>query len=392
MKNGKVLTATIADIHIGKKSTEALRKELEEGFLTYIEQEKENLDLVVIAGDYFDRVIRFNEPAGILALDLLDRLVTVAEEGGFLLRILQGTKSHENNQLDVFNGVEENKPHLLKIIRKVTKETLNLGGQSRQILYLPEEYPSDPESYYADYFADHYDLVYGHGMTDVVGFNFSDWKDEGENISLGTPVHATKTLLELSEGPIIFGHIHNKKEYRGKFYYTGSYSRYAFDSQEPKGWLETELDVNDFSNYTVTFHENKLAPTYGIIMVDNLPLEEGTDLLDVLQTMMDSYDYAKIISADDNNLKLIRQLAEGSNDIKVQTAKKLETERVDSKFNFILENKLSTEETIQKYLDLTEPEAGHLSLEVIGMLINPTKDYDYDDVLEQLNRDKVVVD
>ena len=107
---------------------------------------------------------------------------------------------------------------------------------------------------------------------------------------------------------------------------------------------------------------------------------------------MDSYDYAKIISADDNNLKLIRQLAEGSNDIKVQTAKKLETERVDSKFNFILENKLSTEETIQKYLDLTEPKAGHLSLEVIGMLINPTKDYDYDDVLEQLKRDKVVVD
>ena len=44
MKNGKLVTATIADIHIGKKSAERLRKELEEGFLKYIEDEKDNLD------------------------------------------------------------------------------------------------------------------------------------------------------------------------------------------------------------------------------------------------------------------------------------------------------------------------------------------------------------
>lgn len=390
MKNGKLVTATIADIHIGKKSAERLRKELDEGFLKYIEEEKDNLDLVTIAGDYFDRIIRFNEPAGVLALDTLDRIIETAKSGHFLVRIIQGTKSHDNNQLDVFNSYEETYPDILKIITKVTKETINLKGHELKVLYLPEEYPTDPDSYYQDYFSDHYDLIYGHGMTDIVGFSFSDWKDEGENISFGTPVHNTDKLLTLSSGPVMFGHIHNKKSYKDKFYYTGSYSRYAFDSQEPKGWLVTEINPDDTSDYTVEFKENKLAPTYGIIEVDTLPLEEGTDLLEVLKTMSSMYDYSKIISSDDNKLKIIRQLSEGSNDIKVQTAKKIETERVDEKFNFILENKLSTAETVKRYLEVTdevEPE-DIPPLEVIDMIINPNKDFDYSDVLEQLQKHK----
>lgn len=390
MKNGKLVTATIADIHIGKKSAERLRKELEEGFLKYIEDEKDNLDLVTIAGDYFDRIIRFNEPAGVLALDTLDRIIETAKNGHFLVRIIQGTKSHDNNQLDVFNSYEETYPDILKIITKVTKETINLKGHELKVLYLPEEYPTDPDSYYQDYFSDHYDLIYGHGMTDIVGFSFSDWKDEGENISFGTPVHNTDKLLDLSSGPVMFGHIHNKKSYKDKFYYTGSYSRYAFDSQEPKGWLVAEINPDDTSDYTVEFKENKLAPTYGIIEVDTLPLEEGTDLLELLKTMSSMYDYSKIISSDDNKLKIIRQLSEGSNDIKVQTAKKIETERVDEKFNFILENKLSTAETVKRYLEVTdevEPE-DIPPLDVIDMIINPNKDYDYLDVLEHLKTKK----
>ena len=264
MIDNKILTVTLADIHIGKKSTEALRTELDAGFLRYLEENQNHIDLLTIAGDYFDRIIRFNEPAGILALDLMDSIMGFAVKNKFLVRVLQGTKSHDNNQLDVFATYEDNHPDILKIIRKVTAETVNMGGQDYKILYLPEEYPSDPDSYYKDYFSDKYDLIYGHGMTDVVGFSFSDWKDEGENISLGTPVHDTDKLLSLSAGPVMFGHIHNKKDYKGKFFYTGSYSRYAFDSQEPKGWLTTELNPEDFSDYKVEFHENKLAPTYGI--------------------------------------------------------------------------------------------------------------------------------
>ena len=127
-----------------------------------------------------------------------------------------------------------------------------------------------------------------------------------------------------------------------------------------------------------------------IIEVDSLPLEEGTDLLELLKTMSSMYDYSKIISSDDNKLKIIRQLSEGSNDIKVQTAKKIETERVDEKFNFILENKLSTAETVKRYLEVTdevEPE-DIPPLDVIDMIINPNKDYDYSDVLEHLKTKK----
>ena len=119
-----------------------------------------------------------------------------------------------------------------------------------------------------------------------------------------------------------------------------------------------------------------------------LPITEGTDLVDMLQTMSKEYTYSKIISADPDKLKLIRQLSEESNDIKVQTAKKIETERVDEKFYFILENKLSTEETIQRYLGLVEPDSSEIPLEVINMIIRSDKDYDYLDILNRLNQDQ----
>ena len=389
MRNGKIVKVDIADIHIGKKSAEALRRELEEGFLLYVQDHHKEIDLLTIAGDYFDRIIRFNEPAGVLALDLMDSLMEAAELGGFQIRILQGTKSHDNNQLDVLGYLEETRPDIIRIIKKVTKETINLQGKEYSVLYLPEEYPSDPDSYYEDYFSGTYDLIYGHGMTDIVGFSFSDWKDEGENISLGTPVHNADKLLKMSRGPVVFGHIHNKKTYKDKFYYTGSYSRYAFDSQEPKGFLVTELNPDDFSDFEVTFVENKLAPTYGIIMVDSLPLEEGTDLLELVKTMSDEYDFVKIISSDPTNLKLVRQLSEGTNDIKVQTAKKIETEHVEEKFAFIIENKLSTEETVQRFINLTEPDEQEIPLDVISMILNPEKEYDHDDIIEVVKAAKV---
>ena len=391
MKNGKLMIATIADIHIGKENPDDLRKELMEGFLSYVETEGPNLDMVVIAGDYFDRIIRFNEPSGLLALEVMDVLLNAALEHNFLLRVVQGTKSHENNQLQVFDGYEESYPHILKIIRKVMKESIKLGDREEpyKVLYLPEEYPTDPDSYYEDFFSDTYDFIYGHGMTDSVGFSFSDWKDESENIQLGTPVHKTDQLLSLSRGPIIFGHIHNKKEYKGKFYYTGSYGRYAFDSQEPKGFLVTTVNPLDTSDYQVEFHENKLAKTYGIIAVDNLPLQEGEDLLDVLNLMAQQYDHAKIVSADPTTLKLMRQLTESSTDIKIQTAKKLQSEVVDEKFNFILENKLSTEETVHKYLEIVEPDSmDAVPLEAIRMVIDPNKDYFPEDVVTALQEQK----
>ena len=389
MKNGKLAIATIADIHIGKENPEDLRKELNEGFLKYLDEEAANLDMIVIAGDYFDRIIRFNEPAGILALEVMDSLLNLAIEHNILLRVVQGTKSHENNQLQVFEGYEESYPHVFKIIRKVMKETIKLGSLDTdyQVLYLPEEYPTDPESYYKDFFTGTYDFIYGHGMTDIVGFTFSDWQDESENIQLGTPVHKVDQLMALSKGPIIFGHIHNKKNYKDKFYYTGSYGRYAFDSQEPKGFLVTLADPADTSSYTVEFHENKLAKEYGIIEVDSLPLSEGEDLMDVLNMMSQQYDHVKIISADPSKLKLMRQLTEGTNDIKVQTAKKIKSEVVDEKFNFILENKLSTEETIHKYLEITEPDSlSSVPLAAIAMVIDPNKDYLMEDVLDVVNQ------
>lgn len=380
--DNKVVSLTIADIHIGKKDTEMLRKELNQYFIESLEDLKGTIDIITIAGDYFDRIIRFNEPAGILAIDIMEYLIKYCKDNNTQLRILQGTRSHDNNQLDVFGNYEKDFPNFFKIIRKVNTEKIVLGGKERNILYLPEEYPSNPDDYYKEYFdkeEGYYDLIFGHGMTDVVGFDFSNWGDDSENISLGTPVHNTDNLIKLSKGPVIFGHIHNMKSYKDKFFYTGSFSRYAFDSQEEKGFLLAYLNSEDFNDFEVGFIENEDAPTYGIINIDNINLKEGEDLFKIIETMTNQFTYSKIISSDENNLKLMRQLSEKESSIKIETKKKENKSVIDDKYSFILENNLSTEETIQKYIKLGESEK-EIPLGQISMIISE-KDYSFDDIL-----------
>ena len=61
----------IADIHIGKKDARRLEKELEEYFFGKLKEMDDEINIVFIAGDMFDRILKLNESAGVLAIEML---------------------------------------------------------------------------------------------------------------------------------------------------------------------------------------------------------------------------------------------------------------------------------------------------------------------------------
>ena len=148
-------------------------------------------------------------------------------------------------------------------------------------------------------------------------------------------------------------HIHDYKEYKEQVFYTGSFTRYSFDTQEDKGYIVVSVNNENHEDYEVLFYENEDAPTYGIINIDDMEFKDGEDKLEIIKKMKDSFDFVKIKTDDKANLDILKKLSENDNNIKVQTTNRSkEISKVDKKYAFILERKLSIEETIAKFISI----------------------------------------
>lgn len=337
----------ISDIHIGKKDDMRLKEELEI-FFDYL-KDTENIDMITISGDLFDRVLTANEYGTTLALEFIQRLIDLYIPE-IDIRIIKGTRSHDFNQLDILKVFKEKAGSHFKIIEKNEVEVFN----GYKILYLPEEYPTDYDDFYKENLLGVedkvYDFIIGHGMIDFIAF--TGYEDDSENRVHGTPAHKADDLIRVTKGPIIFGHIHEKQEYKDKIYYTGSYSRYSFDTPSEKGFMVFDIDDDDPSKFKMTFIENTKAPTYAVLDIDKLNLEGVDDHVKYIKELSDKYDFVKIKTGNKANLDIARALTEKDSSIKVQSVnKEKETIKVDPKYEYILKKELPLNETIRKFMN-----------------------------------------
>lgn len=337
----------ISDIHIGKKDDMRLKEELEI-FFDYL-KDTENIDMITISGDLFDRVLTANEYGTTLALEFIQRLIDLYIPE-IDIRIIKGTRSHDFNQLDILKVFKEKAGSHFKIIEKNEVEVFN----GYKILYLPEEYPTDYDDFYKENLLGVedkvYDFIIGHGMIDFIAF--TGYEDDSENRVHGTPTHKADDLIRVTKGPIIFGHIHEKQEYKDKIYYTGSYSRYSFDTPSEKGFMLFDIDDDDPSKFKMTFIENTKAPTYAVLDIDKLNLEGVDDHVKYIKELSDKYDFVKIKTGNKANLDIARALTEKDSSIKVQSVnKEKETIKVDPKYEYILKKELPLNETIRKFMN-----------------------------------------
>lgn len=354
----------ISDIHIGKKDDMKLKDELEI-FFDYLKN-TENIDMITISGDLFDRVLTANEYGTTLALEFIQRLIDLYVPE-IDIRIIKGTRSHDFNQLDILKVFKEKAGSHFKIIEKNEVEVFN----GYRILYLPEEYPTDYDDFYKENLLGVedkvYDFIIGHGMIDFIAF--TGYEDDSENRVHGTPTHKANDLIRVTKGPIIFGHIHEKQEYKDKIYYTGSYSRYSFDTPSEKGFMVFDIDDNDPSNFKMTFIENTTAPTYAVLDIDKLNLEGVDDHVKYIKELADKYDYVKIKTGNKANLDIARALTEKDSSIKVQSVnKEKETIKVDPKYEYILKKELPLNETIRKFI--TEEYDKDIDIDFISKVIS----------------------
>ena len=135
MKNDCYVGLVIADIHAGAMESDRLFYELDENFIKYIKSMK-LIDFIVIAGDLFDSKLSLNSEHVRSIFAFLKELADLCVKKNIKLRIIKGTESHDNKQLDTLRFLTHSNLDI-KIFDKVCDEELFPGCN---VLYIPEEY------------------------------------------------------------------------------------------------------------------------------------------------------------------------------------------------------------------------------------------------------------
>ena len=354
----------IADIHFGALPVERLYNELEI-FLEFIE--KKSLDFIVILGDWFDKKINLNSKDAKYSTVFFERICQVCIDNDIKLRIIQGTESHDNSQLEVLEILAKNKPVDFKVFYEVTEEEL---FPDFNVLYVPEEYINSIDEKYGKYMNKKYDMIFGHGMIQEV--KFAALIQSSETTMKKAPIFKSKMLCDMCYGPIFFGHIHTKDIFNDRLYYVGSYSRWKFGEEEDKGFYYVKYE-NDTKEFEAKFIVNNKAMKYDTIEI--YEKESGFYKLNTenqikyIQNLIKSFEYDflrlqfYIPQGYENENLLINMVNESLGkyknlklDFKVNSkikSKREVEEKINlllDKYGFIFDNKIDTYTKINKFI------------------------------------------
>jgi len=244
-----------ADIHIGSiKDTKYFYKTITD----IIEKEIifTHTDMIVILGDYFDKLFKDNDEYTSLAINIMSFLIRACIREDTKIRIIYGTESHEMNQYQLFNYHVTSNDIDFKIFDTVTEENIN----GVNILYVPEEYIDAKEKHYKEYlYSDKkYNFIFGHGIIIEGMPKASENNMDPNNKEKQVPRFKTGELSNASD-ICVFGHYHTFTDLGNNVYYLGSLFRDSFGEEDPKGY---GIIDNKNGEYKFTFIENTEAIIY----------------------------------------------------------------------------------------------------------------------------------
>ena len=287
----------LSDIHLGHdvNKAEDMVLNLRKFFKTYDNKIK-LLDLIIISGDVFDKLLSNNSPDFHLAYEWLTELLVLCTKYGIILRILEGTNSHDFRQISLLYKTVTNLKldvdfkyyDILDI--EINKE---LGIS---ILYLPDEWKHDTKDIYKDVLRklkehdlDKVDFIVMHGA-------FSYQMPE----FLSHNTHDPEAYSKLAHGPVIAGHVHIRSKYRNVII-PGSFERLSHsDDDEKKGGLLIDYDTVSHK-WDFKYLDNTHALEFFTFDVRDYTIEEVKKKLDKHKS--NKVVHIRLLVGDNSKLK-----------------------------------------------------------------------------------------
>ena len=385
---------SIPDCHWGSIDPVEQCKSLE-FILEFIKQSEKSgihIDLLVMAGDYFDSKLPLNSREAILSIQWFHELLDVCLENNTRVRLFQGTLDHDNDQLNAFKSLEnmtnqerpdlygEDLPPFFRLFLKTTSEETLPG---LKCIYCPDETveTSEYEELYLNQMLSMHDIGFFHGTFDVVYGSLVEYNPslmQKKNV-----IFRYSLWNKLIYGPMISGHWHDGKQY-DHLYYTGSPFRYKFNEDEPKGMSFISYNTEDHSYFYQKIRNpfERQYLTYEVY--SNLYKEKGDyrRIIDQIQTDIKKWNeppasYATIKirilvyiiddkPENDVFISALRQQFMNQSNVKIVIKNKLKDKikkeesrrnhEREKKYNFIYDKEKSTPTVIQSFIQENNPE------------------------------------
>ncbi len=268
-----LVSAVFSDIHLGHKKnpTSNIIKALEESIFN--NQQSTQWDILYLAGDVFDTLLELkSDEVGEIEL-FATNLLRHCSKHDIVLRVLEGTPSHDWKQSQVFSRMKEIAKIELDYQYIDTVSIEYIEKFNIHVLYVPDEPPFQNTD---ETFNEVKRLLQINGLTKVdyaIMHGQFDFQLPAHIKNL--PRHSSKDYLDIVRYYIFIGHIHTHSLF-DRIMAQGSFDRLSHGQEELKGYA---VSIVDEYEQNIFFVENKLARTYITINCENLDLKNTIEYI-----------------------------------------------------------------------------------------------------------------
>ncbi len=261
--NNPLKLLSISDIHLGHKqvSTQHIVNNL--NYYLPDNNSMLEIDIIFLVGDIFDDVFSLRDDNTGIIQRFIVRLLKLCKKYDIVLRVLEGTPSHDGKQSKQFQLLNE----FLKIDTDILYvDTLSIEYINRfniNVLYIPDKWRGSCEQTQNEVIR----LLHDNGLSQVdYSLIHGQFKHQLPELKTIEDFHNSDFYLSITRKYIFVGHIHFMSQFK-RILAQGSFDRLRHNEEGPKGFLYVE-SYQDIAQDVVCFKENKHAAIFKKIFVE----------------------------------------------------------------------------------------------------------------------------
>jgi len=275
----------ISDVHLGHRRNPSAYIAYNLKLYLTEQYKKKSYDMVIVAGDLFDSLLTFLFVNQSDIVSFCNWLLGFCLENKIILRVLEGTPSHDWKQSTIFSqlllsgkyeGIDFKYHHSLGI------EYMPQWGMN--FLYVPDEWAPTTDKTLEQV----KQLLSDKGLSKVdFSIMHGQFADQIPGMKNSHLCHDQDEYENLTDQCIFIGHVH-KHSTRGKRFAQGSFERLSHGEEENKGFLRASCDIVNRKT-TVKFIVNKRALPFVTLDLLDTDYEEALSRLNALRDDLEKW-------------------------------------------------------------------------------------------------------
>lgn len=300
----KINILELSDVHLGHRTTETLHIVNNLKSLLRDKEQMAGVDLIIIAGDLFDRLLNLTSGDVYIIHNFFYYLLTLCVKHDILLRVLEGTPSHDNKQNRLLVEINEESGLGCDLVYFDSLDIEYIERFDIHVLYIPDEWHPDCNHTLLEA----REAIIKRGLSQVdfaVMHGQFDYQVPPPLLNR-IPHHNSAAYLELVKYLIFIGHVHQHSQYK-RIIAAGSTDRLRHGEEESKGLIYAEVYAT--GDFTAKFIVNHNAKIYKTIDLTNMELSKALKVVEKEVNEVPENSYIRIrTSREDSVLNSVKEL------------------------------------------------------------------------------------